>query len=60
MTEYILVDAYNDDVIYKGNNLNEARKAAREYDYETEGDWIPVFGTRDKSDTKYHRCDFRF
>lgn len=60
MTEYILIDAYNEDVLYKGNNLNEAKKIARQYDYETEGDWAPVFGSRPDSKEQYHLCAFKF
>lgn len=60
MTEYILKDFYNGEVVYKGTSLTAAKKAAREYDYETEGDWIPVFGKRDNPNTKYHRCEFKY
>ena len=57
MREYKLVDLYNDDVVYHGNNLEAAKIAFWEYEYETEGDWIPLFAYRDNENERYHVVD---
>lgn len=57
MREYKLVDLYNDDVVYHGNNLGAAKIAFWGYEYETEGDWMPLFGYRDNENERYHIVD---
>lgn len=61
MREFILKDLENGDVIYQGNSMVVCKKAARDYDYETEGDWIPLCGSRNTPDEKFHVVDdFKF
>lgn len=60
MREFILKDFENGEVIYRGSSMAALKKAAREYDYETEGDWIPLCKSRNTPDEKFQYIDFKY
>lgn len=48
---YIVKDGYNNDIVYKGNSKDEAKKAINKYSECCDGDWVPVV-------KKIERLDF--
>lgn len=60
MAKYILMDWYNGDKFYRGDNLNSAKKAARKYDEECEGDWLPILYKQDPDSGEYRQVEFKF
>ena len=47
--DYIIRDVYNNDIVYKGDDLEAAGAAYNSYDEECEGDWMPLFsGNKEK------------
>ena len=58
--EYRLLDGYNGDVIYHGNSKAEMIKAARLYDADCEGDWIPMATFRWNDQQKFMAIEIDF